>query len=415
MKKYRIKKLIIKILDRIFSEKVIECFLKYYYRHFFQQLEELNKEFPCVNIQDTINKENVKRILIVRLDAIGDIVWTTPLIRELKCGCFNSKIDLIVRPQVYDLVSNCPYLSNIYVYDCDVRGDVITLDYDKVRSRVKKFTEQNLGKHYDMVILPREVFCNSGFDNLLFAFYSRSKYRIARSYSLNKFQKVRSRLLSKYFSLFLEVNKTQHEVEQILQIAESIGCMVNKKNMELWLGDDIDFEIKKQKYIVIGLQGSSPNRNYDPLKYKYIFNKIEEKNKDVLFVLCGDDKAKEAAEIASINCKNVIDMTGKTSLNGLLHIIDNSIGYVGADTGIMHIAAALNKPVVEISAHINRGDDMSAGAPKRVGPYGVPSIVLEIPTSSGDCIDDCMEDKSACINFINKDDVIQAIESIMRI
>lgn len=397
------------------SEKNIERFLKYYNRHYWEQLEELNKEFPCVDIQDVINKENVERILIVRLDSIGDIVWTTPLMRELKRCYFNSKIDLIVRPQVYDLVSNCPYLSNIYVYDCDVRGDVTPLDYDKVRKKVKKFAENNLKERYDMVILPREVFCNSGFDNLLFAFYSRSKYRIARSYSLNKFQKVRSRLLAKYFSLFLEVDRTQHEVEQILQIAESIGCIVNKKNMELWKGEDIEFEIKKKKYIVIGLQGSSPNRNYDPLKYKYIFNKMKESNKDVLFVICGDYKAEEDAKIASINCNNVIDMTGKTSLSYLLHIIDNSIGYVGADTGIMHIAAALNKPVVEISAHINGGDDMSAGAPKRVGPYGVPCIVLEIPISIGDCIDDCMENKSACINLINEDDVIQAIETIMPI
>lgn len=53
------------------------------------------------------NKISVNNILIIRLDEIGDVVMTTPFIRELKRNFPKANITLIVKPQIYNLVELC--------------------------------------------------------------------------------------------------------------------------------------------------------------------------------------------------------------------------------------------------------------------------------------------------------------------
>lgn len=74
--KSKIKFLIIKLIQIIFKNK-----------------EEQYNEF---------NKSKINKILIIRLDEIGDVVMTTPFIRELRRNFPKAEINLIVKPQTYN-------------------------------------------------------------------------------------------------------------------------------------------------------------------------------------------------------------------------------------------------------------------------------------------------------------------------
>ena len=89
--KLPIKYLIIKVIQIIFSTK-----------------KEQYNEF---------NKSKINKILIIRLDEIGDVVMTTPFIRELRRNFPKANITLIVKSQTFNLIELCPYVDEILTFN----------------------------------------------------------------------------------------------------------------------------------------------------------------------------------------------------------------------------------------------------------------------------------------------------------
>ena len=57
-----------------------------------------------------------KKILIIRLSSIGDILLSTPFIRQVKKTFTNAKIDYVVKEEFKILLDNNPYLNAVYTY-----------------------------------------------------------------------------------------------------------------------------------------------------------------------------------------------------------------------------------------------------------------------------------------------------------
>ena len=51
------------------------------HRVFIEELQAISKDFPCIQENDA---KTWQRILVIRLDSIGDITWTTAFFRELR-------------------------------------------------------------------------------------------------------------------------------------------------------------------------------------------------------------------------------------------------------------------------------------------------------------------------------------------
>ena len=58
-----------------------------------------------------------KKILIVRLDRLGDVVLSTPVIKNLRGAYPDSYIAFMVRPYTSQVVEGNPYLNEVIVYD----------------------------------------------------------------------------------------------------------------------------------------------------------------------------------------------------------------------------------------------------------------------------------------------------------
>ncbi len=63
-----------------------------------------------------MNLENVKKILIIRLSSLGDILLTTPLLRSVKKMYPNISIDFILREEYEDLLIQNPNVNKLYKY-----------------------------------------------------------------------------------------------------------------------------------------------------------------------------------------------------------------------------------------------------------------------------------------------------------
>jgi heptosyltransferase-2 len=81
----------------------------------------------------------------------------------------------------------------------------------------------------------------------------------------------------------------------------------------------------------------------------------------------------------------------------------------------MHIAAAAGTPVVEISCHPNGGDPLHPNSPERFGPWQVPHRILRPEHARDGCVTSCRAPVAHCIENVQVDVVIEAIESLLKL
>ena len=66
-----------------------------------------------------MNLKDFRKVLIIRLSSLGDIILTTPFIRTLKEKFPHLQIDFLIKPQYKDILVNNPYIHNIIYYEQD--------------------------------------------------------------------------------------------------------------------------------------------------------------------------------------------------------------------------------------------------------------------------------------------------------
>ena len=411
---------ILNIFPRKISEIISKLIIRLTKKRFFKELDELNKLYPTKILDRSIH---FNRILIIRLDALGDMVWTTAFIREIRRNYPDALIDIVARKGITSLLETCPYIDNIFSYDCDAIGDVINNNYKDIEKRAEKFASKFLiPNNYDVVFLPREIYCDTGYDNIALAFLSGAKYRLARGISYNHLQSARSFFTKKYFSEFLTVEKPRHEVDQILDLIRCLDGSIENNRMEVWESKkskeqamELLFEAglkEKGIHIVVGISGSSASRAWPIENYIELFQQITNAYGDkISFIICGGSELNQYADKFVGN--NIINIVGKTDLLQLVSVIKYSDMYLGADTGIMQIAAASGKPIVEISAHLKDDKYCRQGHATLSGPWQVPAIVIEPEHGLDSCVGTCEMTYPHCIKQVKVKEVFDALDNIL--
>lgn len=397
-------------------------------------LEELSTTYVKGEV---IKKDNWHRILVIRLDVLGDLIMTTAFIRELHNNCPNAEITLVVHKHNYYLFKECPYVSNLILYDCPiVRGhlDAQFSRLSEIEQRVQSFREQYWHElqDYDIVFLPCILLQGvNSLETFMLALSSPAKSLVGRVNSFRMDERILYPYLNEIFSVISYEEEEKHEVQYMLDMLGKCGGIINDESIELWC-DDIAEEFanniiprmrnRRIYYIALGLVGSSLNRNWPIENYREFGLKLMENGANdlnVSIVLFGGKEAIESAacfmkDLPTMYKEKVVNMTGKTSLIQALALMKHCDLYVGADTGLMHMAAACGLPVVELSVALPDCTIAEGGSPKRMGPWNVRSIVLQPKVGLDGCRKQCKQNRSHCIKQIGVDEVLHATINLLR-
>ena len=161
----------------------------------------------------------------------------------------------------------------------------------------------------------------------------------------------------------------------------------------------------KKKYIVL-----CPDSEYGPAKkwpikkWVDLANSIQ-KTYRVVFVGLDSSITSAASKIGSNNCINLI---GKTSLNDVIIILSQSTCVVSNDSGLMHVAAALDRPVVGI---------YGSSSPEYTPPLieNDKKIIIYQNLSCSPCFKrTCPLHHMNCLNDISVDSVKESISSLVK-
>ncbi len=276
------------------------------------------------------------RILFVTLSNIGDVVMSTAILTRLLEQHPDATFDIVCGKPSVGLFDDFPN-----------KGDVIPLIKMKHHLHYGALAWKLRKRKYDLVIDLR---------GSLISVMVRTKKRMVFRRS------------------------SGHSVDQFAAMIPASS----KPEPKLWISDtaEMPFKVEEGKfYITLAPTANWMGKQW-PQKYwaEFVQKVLSDKAyKNTKFVVLGALHERESIEdfIASIPEDNLIDLVGKTPLKGAISAIAGSDMFVGNDSGLGHIAAAFNVPVVSLFGPTD--DTVYA-------PYGEHVEVLIAPESASETL-----------------------------
>jgi ADP-heptose:LPS heptosyltransferase len=287
-------------------------------------------------------------ILIIRRDNIGDLLCTTPLLKALKDQLKVDRLDVVTNAYVAPVLKGSYFIDNLYIYHKLKHGH--TSFFKVIGERLRLIF--NLRRHhYDYIL---------AFDQ--------------RALNLTRYLR-KAKVLTP-----IQDWTHQTEVERAWELGQRLGLRgmpgslavplyyssSDKKNIKT-LGIHISARRVRQQYPIV--QWVKLIRALHDLDAKLTFHIFWSPGDSKNPMHPGDD---DKALVLKKELKDLpVKFVPTPTLESLIKSIHTCGSMIMADGGAMHIAAALNRPIVALFGDSN---------PKRWRPWGVPYTIMQNKT-----------------------------------
>lgn len=373
----------------------------------------------------------VGRVLILRPDEIGDVVLTTPLLRELRRLFPSAWLTLVVKPSVLNLVELCPYVDEVISFDSQGKG---LLGYLLGHYRAFSFARRVLlPRRFDLALVPR--WDTDFYQAPLIAYFSGATWRIGYSEKVNEEKSLLNKGFHRFFTHALEDRTPKHEVQRsldILRFLESETSLCSSpvqeegreaSTLELWWRrEEEEFveQVLAKCYrsggpllIALGIGARSPRRQWPLENYLQVGRWLVKTYSATLLLLGGPGEEALGHSLAEELGEYALNLVGQTTLRQASALLKQCALYVGNDAGPMHLSAGVGVSVVEISCHPQGGDPLHPNSPVRFGPWGVPSEILQPEKPLPPCVKGCEQERPHCILSVTVQQVKEAISNLL--
>jgi ADP-heptose:LPS heptosyltransferase len=259
------------------------------------------------------------KILVIRFSSMGDIIYTTPVVRCVKKQLAGAEVHFITKPAFKYIYDNNPYIDKLLLLKpslSDTIADIKAEGYDYII---------DLHNNLRTTII---------------------KLRTGIKSSTYKKQTIRKWLSLKFN---LKLVPPTHLVDRYMQAVKFLGVTND--------GQPIDYYIKAQHQLTDLLPPTHQNNYIAFVIGATHFTKRMPNDKIIsicrelkypVVLLGGNDVKANGDKIATAIGPNVYNACGKTSLDESVFLVSQSATVIGFDTGLTHIAEAFNKPIVSV-------------------------------------------------------------------
>lgn len=336
----------------------------------------------------------VKKILVIKLRQLGDVLLTGPVFRVLKNRFPNAEIHAYVYTESFPMLESHPGIDRLIGYD---RG------WKKLGflGRLKKelsLWRQIRREGYDLVINLTE-----GDRGALAAKIAKAKIRVGFN-PKGKWQK------NLYTHVAKECPSLRHTVERNLDVLRRIGIFPKKEERELFLAvaqNDLAKvrEWTQGPFVVIHPTSRWRFKCWPIDKMRMLTEELNRRGKRIVFT-SGPDRVEQEMIREIAEGLDVINLSGRITLKELAALIQLSELLICVDSVPFHMASALKKPVVAIFGPTS---DVTWG-PWR-NPYA--KVVAQNLSCRPCYLDGCGGSKmSDCLATLGIKEVLAAIDSL---
>ncbi|MBN1231865.1 MAG: glycosyltransferase family 9 protein [Candidatus Coatesbacteria bacterium] len=319
----------------------------------------------------------MKKILIIRLKGFGDILMTSPVWRNIKLNDHSTEIHLLTDRKIAELSRMYKELDKVYEMDTSSLIKQIELI-----SCLRK-------EKYDFVI---DLFCNprSSFLTLI----TNAPVRIGFNVRFRKHA---------YNKLISDEYRKKHEVMHHLASLAYIDMKII--NDKIYLPDSIrkefNLEIKDNSFFTVAPMGKWKCKRFPEKKMAEIINQIHDKFKLSSVVLYGDSEEKKRAEYIKSLTGNSCLLSPESDFMQMASIIEKSLFLLTNDTAALHIAEALEKPIIAFFGPTN---------PLTQGPRYSRHLIIKNAEMECLCCNKTVCKKNSCFENIDMNKAKNEIE-----
>ena len=343
-----------------------------------------------------IHRVSIRKILVIRLHGIGNMVLAMPALTALRRGYPKAEITVMVSDVLAWEICSISDLADGMVYY--KYGD--ELDFS--------FLNKIWSADFDLVVFlyPMEVV-----DLPLLMSASRIRYRVG----------YKNRVKGNLYTHFIDAQGRRSEADLNLDIACLAGGKRSNDMESLHPVETGGKEIidrlmasggKKIDFIIIIHPGSKPFKRWPIERFAQLCDRFIEDLGANVIIVGGSEEIELGRDIASLMVKKPICAAGKLSLLQTVEIVGRSRLFVGNDSGLMHIAAAIGTPTVVIFGPTD---------PIKNRPLGNPDIVqiLTSRLACSPCYRDgevsCIYDEYRCLEDILVDSVFSQAARLLEL
>jgi ADP-heptose:LPS heptosyltransferase len=324
-------------------------------------------------------KHSKLKVLVIRFSSMGDIIYTSPVIRCLKNQLENVEIHYLTKPTFKFLLEDNPYLDKLHLLK------------PKLSETIEELKEENFDYVIDLHSSLRSILV---------------KARLGVKTST--YQKER---FKKWMAIKLKINKVKptHLVDRYLKTVAFLGVKNDDKPIDYFLPNKVKsieqiLPDQYQKPYVAFIIGATHFTKRMP--NEKVINTIQ-KIKIPVILLGGKDVLSNAKIISAGLNQEIINLTGLISLNESVMVVKNAAYVVGFDTGLTHIAEAFNKKLVTIWG--STVPELLGVQPYKVDKYLEVSINLDCRPCSKFGLAACPKGHFKCMNDINEQQIADFI------
>ena len=266
-----------------------------------------------------IQKENIKNILLIKLCCLGDIIFFTPVIENLRLNFPDAKLTLICSTWLKNIVPLINNIDEVIYYE----GPYEKKPIKRLSSTINAISKLRKNK-YDLAIVGHR---NNFYG--LFAFLSGVKYRLGYTGT-------------KYLTHTTDFDSQVHIVDKNIALLNPLNIKIAKRSPVL---KKIKSSASDKKIIgIFPFGGVNPGTNmaikrWDLENYFKVISKVSSEYSIILF------EGREPSEILPQEYKSSDNVSLKTMSNEDLSLCDV---FISGDTGPLHIAAAMGINTVSL-------------------------------------------------------------------
>lgn len=320
-----------------------------------------------------MNKADIKKILVISLSNIGDIVLTFPVIDVLKRDFPDARLDVVIGPKGESLLKGNPLINRLYLYRKRQPGLLMLRWMIELRR-----------ERYDLVVDLRHT---------AIPFLIAPRYRTALLQVRKKDQHMRLQHLGRLNAIYPFSAAPPEKIAIFISEEDRafIDCRIRNK-------------IPADKSLIVVSPGAAAgNKRWPEEGFAKICDVLVERHgAAIVFVGDGNDTP-VVGRIASRMQHPALDLSGQTTLTQLAYLLSLCSLVVTNDSAPMHIASYGNAPVVALFGPTD---------PAKYGPWSSMSFIVKKENACPVCAGMSGADEHQCLRSLTVEDVLKVMQPL---
>jgi len=318
----------------------------------------LQRKDPGSSLLTNIALPPEPKILVSRIDRLGDVVLTTPIFQILKERYPTCSLGVLVSPQTKEIIQGNPYVDKVFIYDKKGKEKSALGTWKYARGLAKKKFDICLNFH-----ATNRVYWLGFLAGIPLRFGHRRKAWRLLTHSIEERKR----------------EGRKHESEYNVELLRPLGIQPHRLPPLHFPLKEKDYlsllekfpQIKEKPALILSPSASCPSKRWPPERFKTVGRVLSEKTGFQIFLIGAAHDQTISREVLEGLGDVATDTTGKLSLGELAWLLKNSQLLISNDSGPVHIAAALDVPLISLFGRTDPGL-----SPTRWRPLGEKSIFI---------------------------------------